>query len=396
MGTGISTATGTVTSSPTLTLTATATPFADLDTSGAEGADNLVNASGGTYTSQRILNLANDGNTLIGGITFTETIGGTAAKATRSVVFAGSLGGGCTFTGLPTDLTYDLNCNLALGPDNGTLGDNVTTGTPDADTALITITVGGTANSLDTITYSAVTPVCTIPGACTSGVVSPANSDGGVTIIPADTDTIQANLDTKFCTNASETTCFGNATVFTTAQTPEDLSVAGGWASQALYGFDNQGPGPIEFPVCPPLPCGVNVSGTINTASTAVYTGGVTLNPGVSVSVSVYQNNPSGGNRDPWFCNQSLAVPITWDCHGSLGSGDPSQLDDKAIVIVQVNGTSGASGQTIIYDTNAPVCNGSPGACTDGAVSPANSDGSDLTPGTPPTGWVQHTDVLTP
>jgi len=361
--------------------------------------DNLITpAGGGNYQSQRVLTLVNDGNTAISNITFTETIGGTAAKATRSVVTAGGLGVLCTFTGLATDPTYDLNCSLALAADNGTVGDNSTSGPADGDTAIITITVGGAGAANDTITYSAVTPVCVLPGACTNNVVSPSNSDGGPTIIPADTDTIQANLNDSVCSNAALTTCVGNAVTFPTGGSAEDLSVAGGWAAQNVYVVDNNGPGPIAFPVCPPTPCGVNLSGTIDATSSAVFSGGNAI-PGTALQVSVVQNNPSGAPRSPWFCTTTVpaVAPWTWACQGDLGSGDASQLDDRAAVIVQVTGTSGATGQTIVYNAAAPVCAGSPGACTDAAVSPANSDGSDLTPGAaPPLSWLQSIDTLTP
>jgi len=360
--------------------------------------DNLITpAGGGNYTSQRVLTLVNDGNTAISNITFTETIAGTAAKATRSVVTAGGLGVLCTFTGLATDPTYDLNCSLALAADNGTVGDNSTTGPADGDTAIITITVGGPGAAGATIVYNAVTPVCVLPGACTNNVVSPSNSDGGPTIIPADTDTIQADLNDSVCSNAAQTTCIGNAVTFPLGGSPEDLSVAGGWAAQNVYVVDNNGPGPITFPPCPPTPCAVTLTGDIGAGSTAVYSGGVPI-VGTALQVSVVQNNPSVAPHSPWFCTTNIvAVPWTWQCQGDLGSGSTGQLDDRAAVIVQVTGTSGATGQTIIYDAAAPACAGSPGACTDAAVSPANSDGSDLTPGAPPPlSWLQSIDTLTP
>jgi len=396
---GTPTATGTATATASATATATASPtpsIADLDTAGLEGTDTLVAPN---WTSQRVLRLANDGNTAIGLVSLTETVGGTAARATLTVSAAGGLGTVCAVTGIVTDPTQNVVCSFGLAADNGTVGDNDTNGPADGDTAVITITAtGATGVAGQTVTYTAVTPACSTPGPCTSGVVSPANSDGGVTIIPADTDTLVAafgDLDTSWCNNVAQTICAnagGQENAAFVSVPNEDLSLGGGapgWTSQSVYFLNNNGNSPIQNPPCPPTNCGVFVTGTIpNTGTSAVYTGGV-LSPGVAFNVITTGTTSS-------VCTQNVvAVPITWRCDADLAANNAGTTDEL-VILVQVTGTSGAAGQTIDYTAAAPDCSFSGGACTDGVVSPNNNNGSDTTPGVGPNGWPSHTDTLVP
>jgi hypothetical protein len=382
------TLTRTVTLTPTVTLTATPT-VADIDTAGGEGADTL-GAGLVTWTSQRDLFFSNDGTLATNTIDLTMTIAGTAAKTARAFSITGGAGGACAFTGLATDATYDINCTLnPLAPDNLTPFNNAdpATATLDADTVRVRVQVTGTGGTAgQTITYSAVAPSCNNPpGPCVDGFAGGSNSDGGTVTIPADTDTLvnSGDLDATFCTDQTQVTCFGDADGANPLPPPaQDLSVgagAAGWRAQAVYQFDNDGLAGVG---------GITLTGSVNTSSSAAFSGGV-LRPGVSGNILF-----SGGSGGGWACIFTNPALLQWQCTGNLGPDAGDDTDDISI-LVEVLGTSGGAGETIIFNANAPTCV-TPGPCVDSASSFANADALDLTPGTAPNSWTSHTDALTP
>jgi len=190
--TGTSTPTVTATRTPTPTTTRTptptVTPSADLDPAGfvdspPAAGENLSVGSGGSYTAAAQFNYFNDGPLAISGMTFAGTISGTASRSTVSGFTVGGIGWACSTT------TNSWSCSGGLAPDNQTPGDNTPNGT-DTDQVLIDIVVDGAGAPGQTIIFSPQPPTCTSPGACTSGTVTPANSDGGSTSFAADTDTL--------------------------------------------------------------------------------------------------------------------------------------------------------------------------------------------------------------
>jgi len=379
----------TPTRTPTVTLTSTPT-IADLDTAGGEGLDTL-GAGMITWTSQRDLFFSNDGTLATNTIDFTLTVAGTAAKTARAFSITGGASGACAPTGAATDATYDWNCTLnPLAPDNLTpFNDaNPATATLDADTVRVRFQVTGTGGTAgQTITYSAVAPFCNNPpGPCVDGFAGGSNSDGGIVTIPADIDTLvnSGDLDATFCTEQSGATCFGDANPNATTAGPpvEDLSLAAGaagWRSQAMYEFDNDGLAPITE---------ITQTGFIDPSSTAVFFGGA-VRPGVVPNIRFV-----GGTGGGWACSFTSLTTLTWQCTGNF-SADSATDSDDILILVEITGTSGGPGETIIYRASAPTCT-SPGSCVDGGSSFSNADASDLTPTSGNTTWDGHTDILTP
>jgi hypothetical protein len=390
------TLTPTLTRTPTVTLTSTPV-LADLDTRGGEGVDNLVSGTPSNWTSQHDLFFHNDGTLATGTITFTTTIGGTAVKNGIGGTVAGGSGGVCAAPvgpAFPSAGPYTIDCTVnPLAVDNGTPFDNDLAAQADpntnldADQARVRLTVTGSNGAIgQTITYSATSPNCANPpGPCVDGFAGGSNSDGGTVTIPADPDALVASgdLDNQVCTNQARATCNsdGGAVEANAVGVPEDLTLAGGsWRSQNVYDIDNDGTAAIG---------GITVTGNIDPASTAVFAGGV-LRPGVSGNIIF-----SGGSGGGWACVFTNPATLTWQCTGSLAADSGGDNDDISI-LVEVLGTSGGVGETIIYNATRPTCT-TPGPCVDDTSSLANSDASDLDPpvGDAAPWWLQVTDLLT-
>jgi hypothetical protein len=333
-------------------------------------------------------------------VNLTSNAGG--APALQTPLIGGNAAAGWTCpvpAAFPAALPVLVTCQGDLGPAGG-----------GADTVELTFDVtGGPGAAGQVIDYdTATTPVvCAFtPTPCTDSVASPANSDGSDLTVPntqangVDRDVLiaDADLDTAVCTNSALTTCDNSAmggdavtaALFVPAVVAEDLSSAGGWISQAVYVFDNDGGAQIT---------GLSFSGSIRADSDAVFQQpGGALRPGVTMTVSGYSGGVPGVAFD---CQITSLTLLTWTCSlGELGPDDAAaDGPDAMIVMVEIRGVNGAVGEVINYVATAPSCV-APGACTDGVVSPANSDGSDLTPNAavppPVVTWLLQTDSLLP
>jgi hypothetical protein len=200
------------------------------------------------------------------------------------------------------------------------------------------------------------TVTCTTPGACTSGVASPANSDASIlnlnaTNTPATDDPIVLTADIDL-------------TAFNDNPGGEALTAAFPVVSLAQYQLFNDRASPMT---------GVTFTGAIS--GTAART---------SVSVSI--NGGTGGTGAPtaWTCPPASQTVNGWSCSGDLtadtqagsGSNTPNGADTGNFVTITVQTlATGVATQTITYTPNAVVCGGSPTPCTNNVVSPANADG---------------------
>jgi len=227
---------------------------------------------------------------------------------------------------------------------------------------------GGPSPVASTVTWTTSTTCGGSPAPCTSGTVSPANSDGS-DLQPGDTDPIFASdLD---------------AFAFVDNPGGEDLIVsdATGYTSLAKYGFFNDGP--------------VDITG--------ISFGGVISGSATRGAVAVTINNGAAFGANPaWSCTTTVN---SWSCTGSL-SGDTGIAGNNApdgtptnqvSLTVAVTGV-GAGGDTVRFTPSTPTC-GTPkpispatSGCVPGTPSPANMDGGN---GTPAPGIVYPFDVDT-
>jgi hypothetical protein len=121
----------------------------------------------------------NDGPVAINGVTIGGSVGGSAPRSTVNVGIGNGSNGPWTCT--TTLFLWSCNGNLTGEPvfSNGdNLPDPVLANTGDKVT--LQVTVSGNAVAGNTVDWGPTTISCTTPGACTSGTVSPANSDGSV------------------------------------------------------------------------------------------------------------------------------------------------------------------------------------------------------------------------
>jgi len=383
------------------------TTCADLDVTftDAPGGEQLIAANYISKAEWTFTNDANNGGTgnLLAPVTVTfkidvpaGTLGTVGNGGFPVVATTGSTGGGvgCVTSGGPLPAVVTVTCTTTTNMTPGQLFN-----------VIMTVSGTGASNNAQ-IRYQELAPTCNVAQPCTDGVVSPGNSDGSdltndvgsdtpPTTDGIDIDTLvpSADLDTMLCLNILDLVCVsdGNTNADMTpaemalltivCNVPqnciEDLVTVANWNGQSVYVFDNDGSNPIS---------GLGFSGSIDPASTAVFMNGV-VRPGISLQVSMF-GLPTGQFNCPTVISTTA---LSWNCTGATLGADDNALfgPDIAVVVVQVQGTNGGHGETIIYNATAPTCT-TPGACTDGVVSPANSDGSDLTPGP----WLKVTDQL--
>jgi len=304
------------------------------------------NSASGNWNSTALYLLANNSATAITGITFnvTESNDATAGTSSTGNFVAAPVASlaspwTCASNGFNGNVQAFWVCTGSLLPGESVPLDFAMNGVP-----------GATASS--TVTWdNSVT--CTSPGPCTSGVISPANSDGSIldlnaTNTPATSDPITLTTDLDIA-------------AFVDAPAGEDLTAAGGYLAAAQYQLFNDRASPMT---------GVTFTGTL---------GGTALRNTVTAQV----DGGAGGTNAPtaWVCTVSLVN--TWSCTGDLtadtqagsGSNTPNGADpgNFVTITIQVAGT-GVATETVTFTPNAPTCT-NPGPCTSGFVSPANADG---------------------
>jgi hypothetical protein len=130
----------------------------------------------------------NDGPVAIGALTIsgTATASGTTTITGLSFTFLGGTGGlmVCNEFGIASN-SRGWTCTGALTADLPAAGAGDDAFGPDLASRLnFTVEAEGVGVAGDTITFTPNAPVCTNPGACTNNVASPANMDGGTTIVP--------------------------------------------------------------------------------------------------------------------------------------------------------------------------------------------------------------------
>jgi hypothetical protein len=314
--------------------------------------------------------LFNDSTTAVSAITFAVTQTNAASAGTTSVgnfvaAPAGGIGWACVSNGFADDIQAFWSCTGGLGAKTGTPGNN----TPDAAVNVSRVDLdfsmdgipGATASS--TVNWGNTVTCGGTPTPCTSGTVSPANSDGSVLNLnsgntPATDDPIVlvADLDVTFDDMPGVEQL--------NSATPPVISVA-------QYTLFNDRSSPLRQ---------VTFSGTVtsNAATFALAAavsnggaGGTAGDPGAGAQITL----------NAWTCSTTPAN--TWTCTGDLtpdtlaGSANnaPNAGDQGNFVVITLTTTAtGNTGDTITY-TPSFTC-GNPTPCTSGVVTPANQDGS--------------------
>jgi uncharacterized repeat protein (TIGR01451 family) len=197
---------------------------------------------------------------------------------------------------------------------------------------------GGSINAGDSAT---ITIVVTFDSSfCGDTVRNTAVVDPDDNIVESDEDRNDADVQTKVV-------CADLDVTLTDNPGGQDLDSTGGYTSNIRYRLQNNDDADID-----------------SVTFTGAFTGTATRSGG-SFAIS--------GDSSGW---SGTADANGWSCTGPLAAGD--SVD---ITLTVTGPAQGAEGKTVIYTvTPSPVCTG-PGPCTDGVASPANSDGSDVTPG---------------
>jgi uncharacterized repeat protein (TIGR01451 family) len=189
------------------------------------------------------------------------------------------------------------------------------------------------------------TVTCTSPTPCSNNTASPANGNAS-TLVFTDSDPITLAADVDL--GATDDIPLG-----------QDLSASSATGTFAGFAYTifNDSTTPITS---------VNFSGTL--------TGTAPRSPALA-SVS----------NATWSCTTTQS---SWSCSGDLGAetqasngdnaADAGALGSQVTITLLVPIVGGAAGQTVTFTPDAVTCTGGPAPCSNGLVSPGNTDGSGL------------------
>jgi uncharacterized repeat protein (TIGR01451 family) len=250
-------------------------------------------------------------------LTYTLTVGNAGTGDASGIKVVDTLPAGATFVS-PATGTNGFSCSYASGVVTCTGG---------------SIAHGGSATITIKVTFDA--------SSCGKTLKNIAVVDPDNTIVESDESRNDADVQTKvICANL-------DVTIQDDTPSGEDLNSFGGYTSKIWYRLTNGDDADIDS---------VTFTGT--------FTGTATRS-GASALIA-------GSGSAGWT---NTVTTNSWSCTGSLGAGKTVDIT------LSVAGPSGQAGKTVTYTvTPTPLCTG-PGPATDLAISPANSDGSDVTPG---------------